>query len=480
MAEAQTIIPNLLWKFAERILAQGVSFIVSVVLARLLLPEDYGILAIVFVLIAFADVFIVSGFSTALIQKKDADEIDFSTNFYCSAIVSVALYGIVFFCAPVISRFYDLPLLIPVIRVMGIKILIGSYNSIQHAYVSRHMEFRKFFFSTLIGTIISGVLGIIAAWKGLGPWALVIQYLSNTMIDLIVLSFTVKWRPTLSFSWTSAKSMMRYGWKVFAADFSGVFFEQLRTIIIGKKYTTSDLAYYDRGRHISSLISDNVNASVLAVMFPAFSNANGNEGMVKEMLRKSVRMLAFVLLPIGFGLSASSENIIRVIYTDKWIDSLVIMQVLSISSVIGIFGINSLQAMKAIGRSDVVLKLELVKKPIYLVLLLIGVKINVEWIAITMLIYTIYSTVINVIPLKKLVGYSFGEQISDTILSFILSGMVYVAVYFMNHLPWNRIVCLCLQVVIGVVVYFLTSYIVNRKSYTEFWDAVKGLAQAKE
>ena len=227
--QKNTLFSNLIWKFGERFLAQIVSFVVSIVLARMLMPEDYGVISLILVFITFADVFVTSGFSTSLIQKKDADEIDFSTIFFCSFAVSIVIYVILFFTAPLIADFYSTPILVPILRVFSLRIPISSYNSIQHAYVSRNMLFKKFFFSTLFGTLLSGVLGVVAAYNGLGAWALIIQYMTNTIVDTIVLRFTIQWRIKFKFSLKSASDLMKYGWKILAADLSGTFFEQLRS-----------------------------------------------------------------------------------------------------------------------------------------------------------------------------------------------------------------------------------------------------------
>jgi O-antigen/teichoic acid export membrane protein len=205
------VVSSLLWKFSERILAQVISFIVSIVLARMLFPDDYGVVAIVTIFISFADVLATSGFSSALIQKKDADELDFSSVFYCSLVISILAYVALFFAAPLIASFYNMPIVTLVIRVFSLRIPLAAFNSVQHAYVSRHMMFKKFFFSTLFGTLFSAGLGIFMALKGFGVWALVAQYMSNSIIDSIVLLFTVKWRPRLMFSWERARGLLKYG-----------------------------------------------------------------------------------------------------------------------------------------------------------------------------------------------------------------------------------------------------------------------------
>lgn len=209
-----TIISSLFWKFAERIGAQGVNLIVSIILARILAPEDYGIIALVTIFITISNVFIENGLPTALIQKKDADDLDFSSVFYCNVIMSVILYIVIFFASPLISKFYNNELLIPVLRVLGITVLISGLKSVQNAYVSRKMIFKKFFICTSIGTIGSAFLGIYMAYKGFGVWALVAQQLTNTIVDTIMLWITVKWKPIAKFSFTRLKELFNFGWKM--------------------------------------------------------------------------------------------------------------------------------------------------------------------------------------------------------------------------------------------------------------------------
>lgn len=267
------VFSGLIWKFAERILAQGVSFIVSVVLARILMPSDYGIVALILVFINIANVFVTSGFSTALVQNKDANSVDFSTNFYCSFALSILVYGILFAIAPFLSQFYEMPDLALILRVFALRIPLSAYSAIQHAYVERYMIFKRYFFSTLGGTLISGVVGIMMAYNGFGAWALIAQYFTNTIVDILVLSITVPWHPEFRFSWKSAKSMMNYGWKILVADLSGTFFDQLRSLIVGKAYTSADLAFYNKGNQLPSLITTNISSSIMTVLFPAIANA---------------------------------------------------------------------------------------------------------------------------------------------------------------------------------------------------------------
>lgn len=449
-----SIFSGVFWKFAERILAQGVSFIVSVILARILMPSDYGIVALILVFINIADVFVTSGFSTALVQNKDADRIDFSTNFYCSMAVSILVYLILFIAAPFIEKFYDMQGLALILQVFALRIPLSAYSAIQHAYVERHMIFKRYFFSTLGGTLISGVVGIIMAYKGFGAWALIAQYFTNTIVDIIVLSITVPWHPEFVFSWKSAKSMMNYGWKILAADLSGTFFDQLRSLIVGKAYTSADLAFYNKGNQLPSLITTNISTSIMSVLFPAIANISDEKTRVKEMTRKAVKIMSFVMFPMLFGLAAVSGSLIDVLFTSKWALAVPFVRILSISSAISLIGGVSLQAIKAIGKSDIILKLEAYKKPVYVLLLIIGVKINVTAVAVTMLLYSIYGNIVNAGPLKKEIDYTYREQLKDLSPAFLMSAAMGFFVYMVSYLKLNSVMLLFIQVLMGIALYF--------------------------
>lgn len=473
LSQANKVFSGVFWKFAERFLAQIVSFVVSVVLARILLPKDYGAISIVMVFIAFADVLVVSGFSTSLVQKKDANLTDFSTIFYCSLIVAVILYGILFVTAPFVADFYKMPILKNAIRILSLRIIIGSYNSIQHAYVSRKMLFKRFFFSTLFGTVISGIIGVVLAIKGFEIWALVIQYLSNTFIDSVVLTLTIDWKPSFVFSFTSAKKLMNFGWKVTAANFSGTFFGQLRNLIVGKVYTPADLAFYNRGQQISGVLCDNLSSAIMSVLFPAFSNFSDDKERIKAMTRRAVRIMSYVIFPIAFGCAVLAKSFVLVVFTEKWMNAISFIQILCLSSTIGLIGTVGMQSIQALGRSDILLKLEFIKKPIYLILLILGVKISVFGVALTMLLYSIYATILNASPLKKIINYKYKEQIEDLFPAFTLSVVMSLIVYLSSYILLNEYLRLIVGIFIGISVYILLSKIFKVDSYFYIINFIK-------
>lgn len=459
------IVSGFAWKLGERLCSQGVSFLISLILARLLSPDDYGIISLVLVFIGLAEVFVTSGFSTALIQKKDADETDFSTMFYCSLLCSIGIYLLVFIAAPIISGFYKINILSKVLRVFAIRIPLSVYFSIQNAFISRHMMFKYSFFSSVISALVSGALGVFMAFSGYGVWALTVQYLSNTVVNTIVLSVVIPWRPKLLFSFHAAKRLMNYGWKVLAADFSGTFFNQLRSLIIGRVYTAADLAFYTKGQQLPELISTNLSSSVMTVLFPAISNYNGDGEKIKDMTKRAIQTMSYIIFPMMVGLAVVAPSLVIVLFSDKWIDSVFFMQILCIAYAVDLMSATSLQTIKAIGRSDVLLKLEFIKKPIYFLLLIFGISINIHFVAITMVMYAFYGAIVNMLQLGKYISYGFFEQIKDICPSICLTGIMAVLVHMISLTQLNVYCMLLIQICVGIVSYILMSELCKCEIY---------------
>ena len=473
------VFSGMFWKFAERISAQLVSFIVSVVLARILVPEAYGIVAMVMVFINIANVFVTSGFSNALIQKKDADETDFSTIFYCSFAVSVVLYGVLFFTAPFIAGFYQTEELTSVLRVFSLKIVLSSYSSVQHAYVSKHMIFKKFFFATFFGTVLSGIVGIIMALNGFGVWALVAQYLVNSVVDAMVLSFTVKWRPRLLFSWNAAKGLIRYGWKLLCASLIGTLYGNLRSLIIGKYYTSEDLAYYNRGKNFPDLIMNNVVSTITSVLFPAMSNA-GNKEEIRKMTQKSIRMTSYIVFPMMAGMALVARPFVLVLLTEKWSNAIVYLQLVCLYNACHTITQTNLQAINALGRSDVVLKLEFIKKPVGILMLIAAIPYGVFAVALTLPLSAIFTMIVNMQPNRKLLSYGFFEQLKDLFPALFLTGGMSVVVYLVGMLPLANVLLLIVQMVVGGGVYILLSVVLKNESFSYLWKYVVSFVKKRK
>ena len=461
------IVTGFFWKFGEQVSSQLVSFILSIILARLLTPNDYGVVALVNVFIILANVFVTSGFGTALIQKENSNEVDFSTIFYLSEAVSIIVYAIIFFLAPFIANFYKNSEMTLILRVFALQLPISAFNSIQQAYISKHIMFKKVFVSTTISAILSGLIGIFMAYSDFGVWSLIGQYLSNTIIISIPLALQISWRPKLIFSWEAGKPLISFGWKILATSLLGEFFNQLRSLILGKVYTASDLAYYNRGLRFPELVSNNVNNTISGVLFPVLSKYGNDFDKVKTGLRRAIRMSTFILMPLLFGMMMTSKEIILLLLTKKWIAAVPYMQILCMSCVFDTVSNENIQALKSIGRSDVLLKLEILKKPIYLFLLLLGIKISVLFMAETMVIYNVIAVLINMSPNRKFLNYSFVEQVQDILPAFLASSFMSVIVYLVGKFGLSTGISFIVKIVCGVLSYLLIAILFRMQALKE-------------
>lgn len=462
-----------IWRFAERCGAQGVQFVVSIILARLLMPEAFGTISLMMVFINILSVFIDSGMGSALIQKKDADDLDFSTVFYFNLFMCSFMYLILFLCAPLIAEFYNNSELTLLVRVIGLSLLFSGVKSIQQAYVFKNMLFKNFFFSTLIGTIISAVVGITVAYKGYGVWALISQNLTNNVIDMIIIWCLVKWQPKWMFSFERLKGLFSYGWKLLASALLDTGYNQLRTLIIGKVYSTADLAYYTKANNFPSIIITNVNSSIDSVLLPSMSSVQDSVESVKGMTRRAMKTSIYVMAPLLMGLAACGQSVISILLTDKWLPSYPFMVIFCITYVFYPVHTANLNAIKALGRSDLFLKLEIIKKVVGIAAILITFKISVMAMAYSLLVTSVLSQIINSWPNKKLMNYSYIEQLKDILPGILLAAFMGGCVYCVNFLHLNNWLTLIIQIPLGAIIYIGLSALLKLDSFTYIWNMVK-------
>ena len=432
MSLKSSVITSLIWKFLERIGTQGVQFVVAIVLARLLAPTDFGLIALVTVFVTIANVFVQSGLNTALIQKKDADNLDFSTVFYSSLALAVVLYVGLFFGAPVIAKFYNnQEKLIPVIRVLGLMLPLGALNSIQEAYVDRNMMFKKLFYRSIGAIIPAGIFGIVCACLGFGIWSLVAQQLLNTFLICIIMWFTVKWRPSLSFSFERWKGLFSFGWKLLCSALLDTFYRNIRDLVIGKLFTPADLGFYNRGDQFPKIIIGNINASIQSVLLPSLSTVQDNCERLKQLARRSIKTGSFLILPLMAGLAAVAKSLTLLVLGEKWLPAVPFIQICCFSYAFWPIHTTNLSAINAVGRSDVFLKLEIIKKSYGLAVLALAIWLFRSPIGIAMsaAITAPLGSFVNAYPNKKLLNYGFLEQMKDFIPSFLLSAVMGVCVY---------------------------------------------------
>lgn len=482
MKDKKILLSGFVWKFMERIGAQVVTFIVSIVLARILNPSDYGIVAIILTFTTLASVFVTCGFSVSLIQKHDADYIDYSSIFYVQLLLGIILYVVLFFTAPYISLFYENKYseLVPMLRVLSLQIPITSVNNMQQTYISKHLIFRKLFISSLIGGISSGVIGIVMAYSGFGGWALVAQYLCMTIINTIVLLFIIPWHPTLRFSFERVIPLLRFGWKVLMSELISAIYVEIRALIIGKKYTSEELAYYNKGKQIPSLLISNINTTIQSVMFPAIADIQHNPNQVKNAVRRSIRISTYIVCPLLIGLASVSEPLIRVLLTDKWVFCVPYMQIICFAYVFYPMLTTSIQAVKALGRSDIVLKTEIVKKTIELILIIVAYQKGVLAITFTLIISSLFGLVINGIPNVKCLGYTVKEQCQDIASTILLSIIMGGVSWTVTKTGINSFLVLALSVTVGIITYLGLSVLTHNQNLAYIKREIDGLLQTKK
>ena len=473
------IISNFVWRFSERCGAQLVTFIVSIVLARILAPSDYGKVALITVFTTIMQVFVDSGLGTALIQKKDADDLDFSSVFYFNFVICIILYAVMFVTAPMIATFYSDISLIPIIRVISLTIIISGVKGIQQSYVSRKMMFKRFFYSTLGGTIFSAFFGIILAYVGFGVWAIVIQQLSNTAIDTLILWLTVKWRPKKMFSWNRLKCLLSFGWKMLASALLDTLYNNIRSLIIGKLYSSSDLAFYNQGDKLPSVIVNNINTSIDSVLLPTLANEQDDRERVKNMTRRAIKVGTFIMAPLMMGLAFCASDVVRLILTEKWLPCVPFLQIFCITYMFYPIHTANLNAIKAMGRSDLFLKLEIAKKIVGLFLLLSTMWFGVMAMAYSLLISALTSMIINSWPNKELLKYSFKEQILDVFPAITLAVFMGWAVSNISFLNFSSALTLLIQIPLGVFIYLIGSKVLHLDSFEYVQQIVKSFVKKK-
>ena len=465
---ASKVFSGLMWVYLENIAAQLVNFVVSAILARLLEPSYYGTIALVNVFVNIANVFVTSSFSYALIQKKDADELDYSSMFWFTTGMSIVFFIILLLCSPAIGAFYNNPELSIILRVLALRIPLSAYNSIQIAYVSSNMVFKKSFLSNSGGAFLSGVFGVVLAYLGFGIWALVAQSLLNVLFNTLILMIVVKWKPQFVFSIIRLKPLIRYGWKLLATGLMFTGYTEIRSLIIGKRYSAEDLGYYDRGNSFPRLVASNIDSTINRVLFPTLSQQQGDRIRLLEMTRRAAKTSAYLMTPLLFGLAIVAEPLVQLLLGTKWMPCVPFIQIMSVMWWLQPTQTCSAQAIKAIGKSEVYLRIEIVSKICGLLLLAGAVFIvnSVKAIAISMLIGQILAVLIYGIHVSKYIGYKLNEQIMDIGIPGVLGIIMCFPLYFMPRIIDNSILCIIAQVVIGGIIYIGLSKILKIEEFS--------------
>lgn len=471
--DKKKVISSLIYKFIERLSVKGLGLAISIVLARMLAPEDFGKIAIMTVFINLSQVIIEGGFTTALVQRKDVTERDYSTAFFINISLAFLCFLVLEIAAPWISLFYEQDITLH-LRIYAISLFFGAFSALQLARMQKRMEFRKIMVCSLVATVISGVLGIAAAYCDFGLWALVIYNMAHTVLQCVCAAFVEKWLPKFEFSLQRAKLLFSYGWKMFVSAILCSIYNDIRSLVIGKKYSGDDLAYYNRGQQFPYIISHTLDSSIQSVMFPTMASVQDKREKLAGMLRKAETMGAYVIVPVMFGLAAVSEPVVRLLLTDKWLPCVPYMQWLCIANAMVPIISSNLIAIKASGRSDIYMRLEMIRRVVMLIVLMISVFFyqTVEAIAIGFCISNCLDALISMIPAKRLLGYGVAAQLKDLWKIMAASAVMCAVVQLMNLMNWNMVLLLSTQILAGAAVYIGLGFVLRIQPQVELLNFV--------
>ena len=466
------VVSSLTWKLFERFVSQGLSLAIQIILARLLLPEDFGSLAIIVAITNYAAIFVQSGIATALIQKKDLDDKDVSTVLISCLILASAFYTILFVAAPFIANAFESDILVPTLRIQSLVLFLNAINSVQTAILSRKMQFKRLFVRSLIAVPVSGIVGIALAYLGFGLWSLVMYNLSNMLVVVLVMNIGNDLRTKLGFSMEKARTIYSFSSKILVTSFVSGGYDLMRTMAIGKKYNTNDLAFYDKAYSYSYYVVNILNSSISSVMLPTFSKKQDDINEIKLIARRSTKLSAFVMIPLMVGIATIATPLVRLLLTEKWMECVPYLMIFCMLRIPGVFMAIDKQIFYAIGRSEINMYYEICLFIINIIALIISLKMGVLWIAIFACAIE-YIGLIAIFTLsKKFVNYNFKERLLDLWKSIVSSIVMFVGLNFIN-LQTSDLVTILAKFIIGVVVYLLMSMILSDDSLKYIFSIVK-------
>lgn len=462
----QKVISSFAFKFIERLAVKGIGLVISIVLARLLTPELFGSLAIIMVFVNLAQTFVQSGMGTALVQNRETKEDDYSTVFYLSLGIALALILLLFAAAPFIAQYYKDDSLTWPLRVFSFSLVFGALNSVQTARLQREMQFRTMMSCNLIATVISGIMGISAAFLGAGLWALVIYSVSQTIAVCVCMMIAQKWYPKLVFSVKRAKVLFSFGWKMLVSSLLCSLYYDVRALIIGRRYSAADLGYYNKAQQYPDLVSKTINDSVQAVMLPAMATIQDNKEALNSILLKTISSTMFGEAPAMLGFAVVAETLIPLLLTEKWVACVPFLVIFCLGNLVGTFSTANLSLLKATGRADVYMQTEAIRRVVMIATLLITVFVfdSVMAIAVGYALGLWLDAWIIMQATKKLTGIGCIKQITAVWKPVFAAVIMAAVVYPMNMIPCGDLLRLLLQITAGVVVYLLVSILVKNES----------------
>ena len=476
------VIKSLIYKFIERFSVKSIGLVISIIQARLLAPEVFGQLSLLLVFTDLSLTVVDGGLNSALVQSKEVKERDYSTVFIITLGLTAVMIVLLYFAAPLIAGYYQSPALIMPLRFYSLSMFFSAFNSIQVARMQREMRFREMMYCSLAATLTAGTLGIAMAYKGAGLWALVGYYFSHIAVTCIAMFCTDRWIPRGKFSKDSAKRLYGFGIKMLASSMITTIYNDIRPLIIGKKFSTADLGYYERGQRFSTTVSRNLDTAVQSVMFPVMAQAQDDKKQVRAMLRRAQTMGEFVIFPAMVGMSAVAEPMVRLLLTEKWMPCVIFVQVLCIAEMQTPITSANLVAVKALGRSDILMKQELLRRTLMIIVLLITVFVfnSVEAIAYGFLFSAWLDAIITSMPVKQLLDYGFADQAKDMWRCALAAVIMGAAVAALNLLNIPDAAKLAVQIITGAAVYAAACAALKVESFTYVLNMLKKHKDSKK
>lgn len=479
--ESKTI-DGFFWSFLELIMNQGLQFIIQIILARLLLPEHFGVIGMITIFISISNALVDSGFSNALIREREVTQNDYSTVFYFNLIISVLIYLILFFSAPAISDFFEEKILINILRILALSLIINSFGSIQRVMLIKKINFKTQTKISIISALFSGSIGIMAAMMGMQVWSLVIRTLTMNFIQSLLLILYNRWMPTSVFDMKSFKKLFNYGWKILASSLLDTLYNNLYYLIIGKKFSVLELGYYTNADKLKSAVSQSITGAIQKVSYPVLSIIEGGDIKLKAGYKKIIKCCTFIIFPIMIGLAAIGEPLISILLGEKWIYSIVYFQILCFEGMLYPINAINLNILQVKGRSDLFLKLEIIKKVLGIltiaIMLVLGFRIiGLLW---GLVLNSYIEYFLNIYYANTLIKYSIKEQLKDIYPSFFISIIMGIIVYFVGiTLPFNNIIILLIQIILGMLIYVFASNQIKSEELNIMIDLIRRLKHRK-
>lgn len=468
------------WSLLERVGQQGISFFIAMILARLLLPAQFGLVGMLSIFIEVARVFVDSGFGAALIQRKKMTDIDASSIFYFNVLVGLLAMGLLCAVAPWVAGFYHEPILTPLMRALSVTILINSFAGVQTALLSKRIDFKTQLKVSVTATLLSGVIGTAMAFRGFGVWSLVAQYISSSLFRTVLLWCLNTWRPKLIFRFAVLREMFGFGSNLLASTLLNTFFENIYLVVIGRLFSAASLGLYAGARRIQNVITINLTAGVMQVAFPVFSTLQDDPARLKRSVRKAMTTLALVNFPILVGLMLVARPIVIVLLTEKWAAAIPWLQLMCVADLLYPFQSLHLNVLKALGRSDLFFYLEVIKKILIMILIAATYHWGVTGLLYGQIVMSVLGYYINSYYMTRLIGYPWQEQLADLAPYAGISALMGGGVYLVRLVPFaGDALLLLVEVLLGVALYVALSYVFRLPAFLETLHAVRQAVRAR-